>query len=220
MNVLWHRSHGYGFFSRCMCSWIESEESMVNAFPQMLHWNGFSSWGWIKIRFCGFKDFFRLSQHYFCLKKLCDSQFKMVKWSDSKLRVLGVFTVCDSQLIMVQWCDSHLMNQFMYPQMSMMYKLSFTNTAHVRPLLEVSSLMPPQTFNPGKALITNVTTVRLLSSVNVLMPPQVAQVFEAKAAAVADIRFFTGVDPFMDFEVLFLSESFTTAAAFVRPLSW
>lgn len=101
----------------------------------------------------------------------------------------------------------------------MMYKLSFTNTAHVRPLLEVSSLMPPQTFNPGKALITNVTTVRLLSSVNVLMPPQVAQVFEAKAAAVTDIRFFTGVDPLMDFEVLFLSESFTTAAAFVRTLS-
>lgn len=54
---------------------------------------------------------------------------------------------------------------------------------------------------------------------NVLMPPQIAQIFEAKAAAVADVRFFASVDPFMDFEVLFLSESFSTATAFVRSLS-
>ena len=44
MKVRWHISQGYGLRSKWMCSCIEREESIVNALPHMLHWNGFSSW--------------------------------------------------------------------------------------------------------------------------------------------------------------------------------
>lgn len=69
---------------------------------------------------------------------------------------------------------SHLVTQFMNPKMTHVNKLSLAHFALVWSLLEMGSLVSPQTLNPGKTLPTHVTSVRFFSRVDVLMSSEVA----------------------------------------------
>jgi hypothetical protein len=69
---------------------------------------------------------------------------------------------------------SYLVYQFVYPQMTVVYELSFTNFTLIRSLFEMGSLVSAQTLYPRETFSTHVTPVWFLPGVDVLMSPQVA----------------------------------------------
>ena len=111
------------------------------------------------------------------------------------------------------------MNELVYPEMSQMNKLPFTDFTLIRPLLQMIPLMPSQTLYPSKSLITQIAGMRFLPCVYILMPPQVAEIFKPVSTTITNVWFFTRVHSFVDFQVLFLCKAFSTAVTFVGSFS-